>query len=145
MSSDDTRTEPRSRGSVVAELLCVTGAALLAFAWIVPAQVSGGGLGLDPGFLPRVCAGAIGVLTLVDGLLRLMRDRPAEAYPTGWSALVRVGGLAVLGIIVMQLAGISATALIAVPIGMVILGERRPLLIVATTAIVAGALRLFQL
>lgn len=145
MSGDSSPAEPRSRGSVLAEMLCLAGAALLAFFWIIPSQVSGGGLGLDPGFLPRLCAGAIGVLVLVDGVRRLTsRSVPDEAYAGGWSALICIGGLALLGAFVLRYASIAAAAAVAIPIGMLVLGERRPLLIALTTAIVAGAFWFFQ-
>lgn len=144
MSGDSPRPELRSRSSVFAETLCLAGLALVAFVWIIPSQVSGGGLGLDPGFLPRLSAAAIGLLVLADGVKRVAGGQPGEAYPAGWSALVRIGGLAVLGAIVLQLAGIAAAAFVTIPVGMLILGERRPLLIVATTALVAGLLYLFQ-
>lgn len=144
MSGDSRPPELRSRSSVLAELLCLTGLALVAFVWIIPLQVSGGGLGLDPGFLPRLCAGAIGLLVLADGLQRLLRGQPVEVYPAGWSALARVGGLAVLGAVVLEFVGIAAAALVTIPVGMLILGERRPILIAATTALVAGLLFLFQ-
>ncbi len=145
MSDGNAPAEPRSRGSVVAELLFLTGAALLALFWIIPSQVSGGGLGLDPGFLPRLCAGAIGVLVLLDGLRRLSRSGvPDEAYANGWSALIRIGGLALLGAVVLRYAGLAAASVVTIPVGMVLLGERRPILIVLTTALVAGSFQLFQ-
>ena len=144
MSGESPSTEPRSRGSVLAELLILAGLALIAFVWVIPAQVSGGGFGLDPGILPRLCAAAIGLMVLVDGLQRLVRGVQAEAYSAGWAALVRIGVLAVLGAIVLQVAGVAAAALVTVPVGMLLLGERRPVLIAATTALVAGLLFLFQ-
>lgn len=144
MSGGERSAEPRTRGSVLAELLILTSFALLAFFWIIPSQVSGGGLGLDPGFLPRLCVAAIGLLVLADGLLRIMRGAQAKSYPEGWAALTRVGSLAVLGAVVLQFAGLAAAALVTVPIGMLVLGERRPLLIALTAALVAGLLFLFQ-
>ncbi len=145
MSEGNVPAEPRSRGSVLAELIVLAGAALLAFFWIIPSQVSGGGIGLDPGFLPRLCAGAIGVLVLADGLRRLSRGVATEEdYGSGWAALVRIGGLAIAGAIVLKVAGLVAAAVVVVPIGMLALGERRPLLIVVTTAVVVGGILLFQ-
>ena len=144
MSGESPSAEPRSRGSVLAELLILAGLALIAFVWVIPAQVSGGGFGLDPGILPRLCAAAIGLMVLVDGLQRLARGAQMEGYSAGWAALVRIGVLAVIGAVVLQVAGIAAAALVTVPVGMLLLGERRPLLIAATTALVAGLLFLLQ-
>jgi uncharacterized membrane protein HdeD (DUF308 family) len=144
VSGGNRSAESRSRGSVLAELLILTGLALLAFFWIIPSQVSGGGLGLDPGFLPRLCAAAIGLLVLADGVLRLVRNVHVESYPEGWAALVRVGSLAVLGAVILQFAGLAVASLVTIPIGMLMLGERRPLLIALTTLLVAGLLFLFQ-
>lgn len=144
MSGDGRPVRLRPRGSLLAETLCLAGLALLAFVWIIPSQVSGGGLGLDPGFLPRVCAAAVGVLVLADGTQRLLRGAHVEVYPEGWGALMRISSLAILGAIVLQFAGIAAAALVTIPVGMLGLGERRPLLIASTTALVAGLLFLFQ-
>lgn len=145
MSDDNAPAEPRSRGSVMAEMLLLAGASALALFWIIPSQVSGGGLGLDPGFLPRLCAGAIGVLVLADGLRRLARrGAPEETYPSGWSSLIRIGALAILGAVVLRYAGNAAAAAVVIPTGMLALGERRLLLIVLTTALVAGTFFLFQ-
>lgn len=145
MSGESSETGPRSRGSVIAELLCLTGFALLTLFWIIPSQVSGGGLGLDPGFLPRLCAAAMGILVVADGLHRLRRTPLPKAYPTDWSALIRIGICALVGAVVLQVAGVAAAALIVVPAGMLALGERRPVLIAATTIVTAGALKLFEL
>ncbi len=144
MSGDNLPTEPRSRGSVIGELIVLGGAALLALFWIIPAQVSGGGMGLDPGFLPRLCAGVIGLLVLADGMRRLWsRSALEEAYPAGWSALATIGGLAVLAAIILRFGGLVATAAVVIPLGMLALGERRLLLIGLTTAFVAGCFYLF--
>ncbi len=134
----------RSRGSVLAELLGLIGIVVLAIFWIIPSQVSGGGLGLDPGFLPRFCAIAIGALVAADGLKRLLSDERVEAYPESWAALACVGAVAVLGAVVLRFAGAAASALVTIPLGMLALGERRPVLIIAATLTVAAILFAFQ-
>jgi len=144
VSGGDLPTGLRSRGSVLAELLCLTGLALLAYFWIIPSQVSGGGLGLDPGFLPRFCVAAIGALVVADGVMRLIGGERVEAYAERWSALVYVGALAVLGAVILRFGGVAASAAVTIPVGMLALGERRPILIVAATAVVAGFLFFFQ-
>jgi hypothetical protein len=144
VSGGDRPAEPRSRGSVIAELLGLTGLALLAFFWIIPSQVSGGGLGLDPGFLPRFCVVAIALLILADGIKRLVGGELVEAYTERWSALAYVGAIAVLGAVILRLGGVAASALVTIPVGMLALGERRPILIIGATAVVAGVLFAFQ-
>jgi hypothetical protein len=144
VSGGDRPAELRSRGSVIAELLCLTGLALLAFFWIIPSQVSGGGVGLDPGFLPRFCVVAIALLGAADGMKRLVGGERVEAYAERWSALVYVGAIAVLGAVILRFGGVAASALVTIPVGMLALGERRPVLIIAATAVVAGVLFLFQ-
>ena len=105
MSGGDRPAELRSRGSVIAELLCLAGLALLAFFWIIPSQVSGGGVGLDPGFLPRFCVVAIALLVAADGMKRLVGGERVEAYAERWSALVYVGAIAVLGAVILRIGG----------------------------------------
>lgn len=144
MSGGDFPTGLRSRSSVLAELVFLAGLALLAYFWIVPSQVSGGGLGLDPGFLPRFCAAVIGALVVADGAKRLIGGERVEAYAERWSALVYVGALAVFGAIVLRFGGVAASAAVTIPVGMLALGERRPILIIAATAVVAGFLFIFQ-
>jgi hypothetical protein len=144
VSGGDQATGLRSRGSVLAELLCLVGLVLLAYFWIIPSQVSGGGFGLDPGFLPRFCVVAIGALVAADGVKRLIGGERVEIYPERWSALVYVGAFAVLGAVVLRFGGVAASAAVTVPVGMLALGERRPILIIAATAVVAGFLFLFQ-
>jgi hypothetical protein len=144
VSSGDHETGLRSRGSVLAELLCLTGLAVFGYGWIIPSQVSGGGLGLDPGFLPRFCVAAIGALVVADGVKRLIGGERVETYAERWSALLYVGALAVLGAVVLRFGGVAASAAVTIPVGMLALGERRPILIVAATAVVAGFLFIFQ-
>lgn len=144
MSDGDRPAELRSRGSVLAELVVLVALALLAFFWIIPAQVSGGGMGLDPGVLPRVCVAAVGALVLLDGGKRLLTAERVEAYGESWAALLIITALAVLGALVMQFAGAAVCGLVTIPIGMLLLGERRPLLIVASTLLVAGPLLVLQ-
>lgn len=144
MSGGGRPAELRSRGSVIAELLCLTGLALLAFFWIIPSQVSGGGLGLDPGFLPRFCVVAIALLVVADGIKRLVGGEHVEAYAERWSALAYVGSIAVLGAVILRFGGAAVSAAVTIPVGMLALGERRPILIIAATAVVAGVLFVFQ-
>lgn len=133
-------SEPgRSRASVLAEALFLGGFSLALLVWIIPAQTSEGGIGLSPAFLPEVCAAAIGILVLLDGAGRLLRGAPAAAYPEGWAALLRIGGISLLGGLVLAWAGVTAAALATCAAGLLVLGERRPLVIAATLLICGGA------
>lgn len=144
MSGDEAPAGLRSLGSVVAELLVLAAFVLAASVWIIPSQVSGGGLGLDPGFLPSLCVAAICVLVMADGTKRILNKERVEAYPEGWSALLYVGALAILGAIVLRFGGVAVSAAVTIPLGMLALGERRPLLILAATVVVTGFLFIFQ-
>lgn len=143
MNGGDEASGLRSRGSVLAELVVLAGLALAGYFWIIPSQVSGGGLGLNPGFLPSFCIAAIGALVVADGVKRLIGGR-VETYPEHWSALLYVGAMAVLGAVILRFGGVAASAAVTIPIGMLALGERRPMLIVVATATVAGFLFIFQ-
>jgi hypothetical protein len=72
VSGGDQAPGLRSRSSVLVELVVLAGLALAGYYWIIPSQVSGGGLGLNPGILPSFCVAAIGALVVVDGVKRLV-------------------------------------------------------------------------
>ncbi|WP_210207626.1 tripartite tricarboxylate transporter TctB family protein, partial [Rhodoplanes elegans] len=124
--------------SVVAEAVLIGGAALAAVVWIIPAQTSDGGIGLSPAVFPTVCAIALGVFAVADALLRLARGAPGERYPDGWGAFFRIGAVAVLGVCLLPVVGIAGCALVMVPAGMLVLGERRPLHIAVAALACAG-------
>lgn len=128
----------RSRLSVVAEAVLIGGAALAAVGWIIPAETSDGGIGLSPAVFPTVCAIALGIFVVADALLRLVRRAPGERYPDGWAAFLRIGAVAILGAAVLPFVGISGCALVMVPAGMLVLGERRPLPLVVAALACAG-------
>ena len=75
---------------------------------------------------------------------RLIGGERVETYAERWSALLYVGALAVLGAVVLRFGGVAAIAAVTIPVGMLALGERRPILIIAATAVVAGFLFIFQ-
>ncbi|MFD2182350.1 tripartite tricarboxylate transporter TctB family protein [Rhodoplanes azumiensis] len=128
----------RSRLSVVAEAVLIAGAALAAVVWIIPAQTSDGGIGLSPAVFPTVCAIALGLFVVADALLRLLRATPGDPYPDGWGACLRIGAVAVLGAAVLPVVGIAGCALVMVPAGMLVLGERRPLRIAVAALACVG-------
>lgn len=129
---------PRSRVSLLAEAALLGGAALAAVVWVIPMQTTDGGIGLSPAVFPTVCAIALGVFAVADAVLRFLRGSAEARYPEGWTAFARIGAVAVLGAIVLAFAGIAACALVTVPAGMAVLGERRPVYLVGAALLCAG-------
>jgi hypothetical protein len=84
----------------------------------------------------------MGALVILDCLTRLVGASPTPRYPNRWAGLLRTGSVAALGAAVLQLAGVAVCALIAIPAGMLVLGERRWIMIIGTTAVVTGCLTL---
>lgn len=130
----------RSRASLVAEMLLLAGLCLALLFWIIPAQTSEGGFGLSPAFLPSACAGAILVLVVADGILRLARRQAEPAYPEGYGALARILAVAVVSAVLLRHGGVALSGAATPAIGMLALGVRRPLPILATAALCGGAL-----
>ncbi|CAM5764408.1 hypothetical protein [Bosea minatitlanensis] len=128
----------RSRASFLAEMLLLGAICLALLFWIIPAQTSEGGFGLSPAFLPDILAAAILLLVLADGVSRLRNHRVEGAYPTGVGALARVLAVAGFGALVLTYAGVAASAAATPAAGMLALGERRPLPILATAALLGG-------
>ena len=129
----------RSRASLLAEMLLLGGGCLALLFWIIPTQTSEGGFGLSPAFLPNILAAAILLLVLADGVLRLTARRPESAYPAGFGALARSLAVAGFGAIVLAYAGVAASAALTPAAGMLAMGERRPLPVLATSALLGGA------
>lgn len=128
----------RSRPSLLAEAVVLTLAAVLTVVWVIPAQTTDGGFGLSPAFLPTACAIAIGGLVAADGLLRLVRREAVTAYSAPWTACMRIGGAASLGVIGQALGGVGIAAAVTVACGMLALDERRPVPILLASAISGG-------
>lgn len=129
----------RSRASLLAEMLLLCGGCLVLLFWIIPTQTSEGGFGLSPAVLPNILAAAILLLVLADGGLRLAAGRHGSAYPAGCGALARSLAVAGFGAIVLAYAGVAASAALTPAAGMLALGERRPLPVLATAALLGGA------
>lgn len=130
----------RSRGSMLAETALLAGFCLALLVWIIPAQTSEGGFGLSPAFLPTALAAALLVLVLADGAGRLLTRRAEPAYPEGFGALGRIMALAVLGALVLRFGGVALAGAVASGAGLPLLGERRPLPILATALGCGGLL-----
>lgn len=135
MSSAGERRPPPPRLAAVVETAALCGLGLVAILWVIPAQTSGAGLGLPPAFLPTVCAVAATLLTLGDGIVRVVRPRPSETNEEGWSAFILVGAVTIICTILFQVAGIVVSTLFTIPACMLLLGERRWLPILLTTAV----------
>lgn len=128
----------RSRGSLLAEALLLSGIFLALVLWIIPAQTSEGGFGLSPAFLPTTLALVLLALVLGDGALRLLRGRNEAAYGAGFGALARIVVVSVLGAVVLRFAGVAAAAGVTSAVGLFALGERRPLPILALALACGG-------
>lgn len=130
----------RSRASFLGEMLLLGGALLALLVWIIPAQTSEGGFGLSPAFLPTALTVALLVLVLGDGALRLFAGREELAYPEGYGALWRILAVTVLGALVLRFGGVALAGAVTSAAGLLVLGERRPLPLVATTVLCGGIL-----
>lgn len=136
---------PRLR-KALGELVVVGGASLVMIFWIIPAQTSAGGeLGLSPQLVPTVCSAAIGLLTLFRFITMLVAAPTSEPND---DAPIRYA----LSIIAATVAGITAIAYLGWAVGggilsllvVLVLGERRPLMLVAMPVLVAILLFLVQ-
>lgn len=130
----------RSRGSLLAETLLLSGFCVLMLVWIIPTQTSEGGFGLSPAFLPTTLTAALLGLLLLDGGQRLLARRAEPAYAPGHGAVWRVLFLATLGVLVMRFGGVALSGAVTSAAGLLILGERRVLPVLATALICGGTL-----
>jgi|GEM_PF-1486428 len=131
----------------VGEVVVVAGASLLIIFWVIPAQTTPGReLGLSPQLIPTVCSAAIGLLAVFRFIATLLSVRPAEAID---AAPFRYA----IGMIAATAAGIAAITYLGWPTGgailsllvVLMLGERRPLILGALPVSVAILLYLIQL
>jgi hypothetical protein len=128
----------RSRGAALREAAVVGGLGLGAI-WLISAQTkSGAVLGLSPAFLPTVCAVAIVALTAIGLGIRLWRPEPLrpERVAHWWPAAL-VLGVAIAGVLALQLAGPLASGLTTVTLGLAAMRERRVAVLSTTLAVTA--------
>lgn len=130
----------------IGELIVVGGASLAMIFWIIPAQTtSGGELGLSPQLVPTVCSAAIGLLTLLRFIATLIATpapEPGDDAPIHYA----------LTMIAATAAGIAAIAYLGWAIGgailallvLLVLGERRLLMLSLLPVLVAVLLFLIQ-
>ena len=107
--------------------------------WLIQTQTTKGPvLGLPPAFLPTVCAVAIIAVALLGLAVRLWRPEPLPAEPAvpAWPAAMLLG-VVVSGGLTLQLVGPFGAGLVVVALGLLLLGERRPLTLVGTMAAAA--------
>ena len=140
------RREDRRQGAtLVAALEAATlcGLGLLAIFWIIPSQTSGNALGLDPAFMPTVYAATFVVLVLANGALYLsgrITDPPLTKGAIG--PVIVIMAICCAGVLTFEFVGAVACGLLVVPAIMIVLGERRWVLIAATTLVTAAGLAL---
>ena len=116
---------PRSRASLLVEAVVLVVVCVLALVWFIPAQTSEGGFGLSPGFLPKLCVAAIGVLIAADGVLRLIPRRSEPTYAEGWGAFLRLAAATCLGTLALRFGGMVPAAAVCCIATALALGERR--------------------
>ena len=83
-------------------------------------------LGLPPAFLPTVCAVAIIALAVLGLAMRLWKPEPLrpERVAPWWPAAL-ILGVAIAGVLALQLAGPFICGLVTVALGLAAMRERR--------------------
>lgn len=138
--------QPRRQGATLvaaleAAVLC--GLGLLSVFWIIPTQTSGNALGLDPAFMPTVYAAAFVAIVLTNGVLHLTGRITASPLTAGAiGPVIAVMAICCAGIAAFEYLGAVACGVVVVPCMMIMLGERRRVLIAATTVVTAAGLAL---
>ncbi len=136
--SDAAQAAAGSRRAALREAAVVAGLGLAAI-WIIPRQTTSGAvLGLAPAFLPSVCAIAIVALTVTGLVMRLWRPEPLRPERTAaWWPAALVLGVAMAGVLALQLLGPLASGLVAVALGLAAMRERRVPVLLATLGVTA--------
>lgn len=133
----DAAAAHRRRVRLFVEFLVVGGASLFAILYLIPSQTSASeNWGLSPRMVPTVCAAVIGGLSAINLLVDLLRAPPGEgeAPVVGLWTVLAVVVSAVVGVVVIDAAGLIAGGTVMVPLVSLSLGERRPLNVVGLTA-----------
>lgn len=128
------------------ELLVVGGFSLAMIFWIIPTQTSSGGeLGLSPQLMPTVCSAAIGLLALSRFIAILVSPpvaEPVDDAPIHFALVViiaSVAGIAAITYFGWEFGGAALSLLVVL-----VLGERRPVMLVAMPTLVAVLFYLIQ-
>jgi len=119
-------------------LLCALG--LIAIFWLIPAETTGGGIGLTPAALPIVCVAAAMSLVVLDAFVRLLGWIAPSETPLHAAPALRVIALCVIGAGLLRFMNPALCTALLLPPLMLLLGERRIVRIVTTTAITAAIL-----
>jgi hypothetical protein len=124
--SEEQRAPAGSRSAALREFTVVAGLGIGAIALIPSQTTSGPVLGLPPAFLPTICAAAVVGLTVVGLGFRLWKPEPLrpERLAPWWPGLLVVG-VAIAGVLTLQVLGPFASGLVVVALGLAAMRERR--------------------
>lgn len=124
---------------IVVETVTLCGLGLVAACWLIPAQTTPGGIGLDPSVLPTVCVLAAMALVALDAALRLAGlSAPGEKQPPAAPAL-RVIAVCLVGGVLLPYANPAVCTAVLLPILMLLLGDRSVMRIAVTTIVTVAA------
>lgn len=125
----------------VVEFAVVAGLSLIFIFVLIPAGTSQGGeIGLPPDLLPKVTAGAIGLLALMQFVISCLRPKPeTEAAPAVGHVLPLIGAT-VAGVLAVRFVGWEAGGALLALLALLALHERAPKRLLAVPAIVAAVL-----
>ncbi|MGE0241930.1 MAG: tripartite tricarboxylate transporter TctB family protein [Parvibaculaceae bacterium] len=113
---------------------------LLVLFWVIPAETSGTGSGLDPDTMPTVTIIALLATAVAGAVIRILHNgKGSEQAGLGLAPLFVHGGICATGGALLGLLGPLACTLFTLPALMIALGERRWVRILATTAVGAAA------
>lgn len=121
----------------ILEFVIVGGASLLAITYLIPSQTSASdNWGLSPRMVPTVCAAVIGGLAAINLVVGLLRPPAADedAPGAGFWSVVAVIVSALVGVMIIDAAGLVAGGTVMVPLVSLSIGERSPLRLVGLTA-----------
>ena len=127
-------------------ILCVFSLIMLVF--VIPGQISDGPSGMmSPKLVPQMMMiGILGlsVLLVLNNLRNIDNDAPAPISRDELTALLRISGIFAVAIALYEFFGPLAGAASLVILGLLVLGERRPLLIgLLTVVLLTGLWALF--
>ena len=127
-----------SRGAALRESALVAGLGIGAIALIPSQTTSGPVLGLPPAFLPTVCAAAIVALAGLGLAMRLWKPEPLrpERVAPWWPAAL-ILGVAIAGVLALQLAGPVVSGVVTVALGLAAMREWRVRVVGITLAATA--------
>jgi len=125
----------RRRMRAIVELAVVGGASLFALFYLIPAQTSASdNWGLSPRMVPTVCAAVIGGLAVISFLAGLVRAPSEDEAPAaGVGTVLAVIVSAIVGVLLIDAAGLIVGGTVMVPLVGLSIGERHPLRLAGLT------------